>query len=50
MQAFARRLGHEHAIQVLERPFVKYLGNQLTAVQNHYYGLRKLSGLVESPF
>ncbi len=41
MQAFARRLGHERAIQVLERPFVKYVGNQLTAVQNHYYGLRE---------
>ena len=45
MQAFARRLGHEHAIQVLERPFVKYVGNQLTAVQNHYYGLREALGL-----
>ena len=41
MQAFARRLRHERAIQVLERPFVKYVGNQLTAVQNHYYGLRE---------
>ena len=41
MQAFARRLRHERAIQVLGRPFVKYVGNQLTAVQNHYYGLRE---------
>ena len=41
MQAFARRLRHERAIEVLGRPFVKYVGNQLTAVQNHYYGLRE---------
>ena len=49
MQAFARRLGHEHAIQVLERPFVKYVGNQPPAVQTHYHGLRealpRLSGV-----
>ena len=41
IQAFARRLRHERAIQVLGRPFVKYVGNQLTAVQNHYHGLRE---------
>ena len=41
MQAFARRLGHQRAIQVLERPFVKYVGNHPPAVQNHYYGLRE---------
>ena len=41
MQAFARRLGHERAVQVLERPFVKYVGNHLPAVQNHYHGLRE---------
>ena len=45
MQAFARRLGHEHAIQVLERPFVKYVGNQPPAVQTHYHGLREALGL-----
>ena len=41
MQAFARRLRHERAIEVLERPFVKYVGNQLSAAQNHYHGLRE---------
>ena len=41
MQAFARRLRHNRAIQAFERPFVKYVGNQLPAVQNHYYGLRE---------
>ncbi len=41
MQAFARRLGRERAIQALERPFVKYVGNQPRAVQTHYHGLRE---------
>ena len=41
MQAFAKRLGHKRAIEVLERPFVKYVGNQPPAVQNHYHGLRE---------
>jgi hypothetical protein len=41
MQAFAKRLGHKRAIEVLERPFVKYVGNQASAVQNHYHGLRE---------
>ncbi len=41
LQAFARRLGHERAVQALERPFVHYVGNRPTAVQNHYHGLRE---------
>ncbi len=41
LQAFARRLGHERAVQALERPFVKYVQNQPTAVQRHYHGLRE---------
>ena len=41
LRAFARRLGHERALRVLERPFVHYAGNQPTAVQNHYHGLRE---------
>ena len=41
LQAFARRLGHERAIQALERPFVHYVGNRPPAVQNHYHGLRE---------
>ena len=41
LQAFARRLRHERAIQVLERPFVHYVGNRPTAVRNHYHGLRE---------
>ena len=46
LQAFARRLGHEAAVQTLERPFVKYVGNQPRAVQDHYHGLKEaLPGL-----
>ncbi len=41
LQAFARRLGHEQATRVLERPFVHYVGNQPTAVRSHYHGLRE---------
>ena len=41
LQAFARRLGHERALRVLERPFVHYVGNQRSAVAKHYHGLRE---------
>ena len=41
LHAFARRLGHERALQALERPFVKYVENNASAVRNHYYGLRE---------
>ena len=39
--AFARRLGHERALQVLARPFVRYVGNRPPAVRSHYHGLRE---------
>ena len=41
LQAFARRLGHGEAVQALERPFVKYVGNLPRAVQDHYHGLKE---------
>ena len=41
LQAFAERVGHDRAVQVLERPFVHYVGNRPAAVQNHYRGLRE---------
>ena len=41
LQAFAKRLGKNSAIQVLERPFVRYVGNQPSAAARHYYGLRE---------
>ena len=41
LQAFARRLSHDAAAHVLERPFAHYVGNQPAAVERHYYGLRE---------
>ena len=41
LQAFARRLGHEGAVKALERPYVKYVGNQPRAVQDHFHGLKE---------
>ncbi len=41
LYAFAKRVGHERAMQVLERPFVKYVENNTSAVRNHYHGLRE---------
>ena len=40
LQALARRLNHQRAIQALERPFVRYIGNVISRAQEHYYGLR----------
>ncbi len=41
LRAFAKRLGHEHALQALERPFVHYVANRPPSVQKHYHGLRE---------
>ena len=41
LQAFAGRLGHEGAAKALERPYVKYVGNQPRAVQDHFHGLKE---------
>ena len=41
LRAFARRLGHERAMRALERPFVHYVGNQLSKAESHYHGLRE---------
>jgi Fe-S cluster assembly ATPase SufC len=40
LQAFARRLRHP-ADDVLERPFVHYVGNQPMQARHHFYGLRE---------
>ena len=46
LQAFARRLSHQQAITALERPYVHYVANQVTAALDHYNGLREaLPGL-----
>ena len=43
LQALARRLDHQEAIQALQRPFVHYVGNDLPSAHRHYYGLREAS-------
>ncbi len=46
LQAFAKRLGKNSAMQVLKRPFVKYVGNQSSKAKDHFHGLREaLPGL-----
>lgn len=40
LRAFARVLSHP-AQSVLERPFVRYVGNQPTKAQEHFYALRE---------
>ena len=41
LQSFAERLGNEAAAQALQRPFVRYVGNQPRAAAQHFYGLRE---------
>ena len=41
LRAFAKRLGHEPANDILQRPFVHYVGNQHAEVVRHFYGLRE---------
>ncbi len=41
LRAFARRLDHEAALRGLERPLVKYVGNQDKRVKDHFHGLRE---------
>jgi len=40
LQAFAAKLGHMKAAIALERPFVKYVGNQPSKAKEHFYGLQ----------
>ena len=40
LRSFAQTLGHE-AIRYLDRPFVHYVGNDVRAVSDHFYGLRE---------
>ena len=41
LRAFAERLGREAAKRALERPFVRYVGNQPQSAARHYFGLRE---------
>ena len=49
LRALAEKIGHEDAIQVLDKPFVHYIRNQPQEVLRHFHGLReatpKLMGL-----
>ncbi len=40
LRAFAEKLSHE-VINVLERPYVHYVGNQPGKARDHFYGLRE---------
>ena len=41
LQALARRLDHVDAVRALQRPFVRYVGNDSASAQRHYHGLRE---------
>jgi hypothetical protein len=41
LQALARKLNHAEAQNALERPFVRYVGNQPAEVRKHFHGLRE---------
>ncbi|MCY4425197.1 MAG: AAA family ATPase [Acidimicrobiaceae bacterium] len=41
LRSFARRLGHERAVEALQRPFVHYVGNKPQAARSHFHGLRE---------
>ncbi len=49
LRAFAKLLGKAAAVQALERPFVRYVGNRPKKAEEHFFGLRqsvpKLRGL-----
>ena len=40
LRSFAKALNHD-AIRVLERPFVRYVGNHIKGARAHFYGLRE---------
>ena len=41
IRALAGKIGHEDAIQVLDKPFVHYIRNQPQEVLRHFHGLRE---------
>jgi energy-coupling factor transporter ATP-binding protein EcfA2 len=41
LRALAEKIGHEDAIQVLDKPFVHYIRNQPQEVLRHFHGLRE---------
>ena len=40
LQAFARKLNYQAAINALERPFVHYVGDKPNEVSRHYFGIK----------
>ncbi|MEI9476584.1 MAG: AAA family ATPase [Deltaproteobacteria bacterium] len=41
LRAFAKGMNHVEATNVLERPFIHYVGNQPNEVRKHFHGLRE---------
>lgn len=41
LRSFAEKLKHNEALNALERPFVKYIGNQPIEALNHFHGLKE---------
>lgn len=41
LHALAARMGYDEAMRALERPFVRYVGNQPMDAVKHYHGLRE---------
>lgn len=41
LRAFAKLTDHEEALNILEKPFVHYVGNQPAEVLRHYFGIRE---------
>lgn len=41
LQAFAKRRGNDRARELLDRPFVRYVGNSPPAAARHFHGLRE---------
>lgn len=41
LRAFAKRVGNERAIELLDMPYVHYVGNSPSAVAKHFFGLKE---------
>ena len=41
LRAFAKRVGNERAIEILDMPYVHYVGNSRSAAAKHFFGLKE---------
>ncbi len=41
LRALAKKIGHQEAIEVLDKPFVHYIRNQPLEVSRHFHGLKE---------